>query len=121
MVTPGVDVGTMICTMRPGRSSSGSPARHITMKKSAAKPFDVNHLWPLITHSSPTWTALVLIERGSDPALSGSVMENPDCMVPSTRGRSHFSFCSFVPYLARTVWLPELGATTPKREAAPMA
>jgi hypothetical protein len=93
----------------------------MTMKKSASRPLEVNHLWPLITHSSPSRTALVRMERGSDPAFSGSVMENPDCMVPSTRGRSHFSFCSAVPYLAKIVWLPELGATTPKREAAPTA
>ena len=78
-------------------------------------------MWPLMTHSSPSRTALVRMERGSEPAFSGSVMENPDCMVPSTRGSSHFSFCSAVPYLARIDWLPELGATTPKREAAPTA
>ena len=58
--TPGVEVGTMICTMRPGPSSSkDSLARHMTMKKSAAKPFEVNHLWPLMTQSSPSRTAVV--------------------------------------------------------------
>ena len=61
------------------------------------------------------------MERGSEPAFSGSVMEKPDCMVPSMRGRSHFCFCSSVPYLTRMVWLPEFGATTPKSDAAPMA
>ena len=108
----------------PGRPPSSfplSPARHMTMKKSAANPLEVNHLCPLITHSSPSSTALVRMERGSEPALSGSVMENPDCIVPSMRGRSHFCFCSSVPYLTRMVWLPELGATTPKSAAAPMA
>jgi hypothetical protein len=122
MVTPGVEVGTMICTMGPDPSADpGSLARHMTMKKSAASPLEVNHLWPLITHSSPSRTALVRMERGPEPAFSGSVMENPDCMVPSTKGMSHCSFCASVPYLARMVWLPELGATTPKSEAAPTA
>ncbi len=61
------------------------------------------------------------MERGSEPAFSGSVMENPDCMVPSMSGSSHFCFCSSVPYLTRMVWLPELGATTPNNDAAPTA
>ncbi len=93
----------------------------MTMKKSAARPLEVNHLCPLMTHSSPSRTAVVWMERGSDPAFSGSVMEKPDCMVPSTRGSSHLRFCSSVPYLTRIVWLPELGATTPKSDAAPTA
>src|SRR5512142_3013386 len=56
MVTPGVSFGTMICVILPLRSAgpSGSSVRHITMKKSARLPFEVNHLWPLITHSSPS-------------------------------------------------------------------
>ena len=51
----------MIWTIWPERPSSpdGSSARHITMKKSAALPLDVNHLWPLMTHSSPSRTAVV--------------------------------------------------------------
>ncbi len=48
-------------------------------------------------------------------------MEKPDCIVPSTNGSSHLRFCSSVPYLTRIVWLPELGATTPKSDAAPTA
>ena len=60
MFTPGVEVGTMSCTMRPGLLVVlDSLARHMTMKKSAARPFEVNHLWPLITHSSPSRTAVV--------------------------------------------------------------
>ena len=33
----------------------------------------VNHLWPLITQSSPSSTARVCIRVGSEPATSGSV------------------------------------------------
>ena len=44
--TPGVSVGTITWTICPERPSSplGSSARHITMKKSASLPFEVNHL-----------------------------------------------------------------------------
>ena len=99
----------------------GSLARHITMKKSAAHPLDVNHLCPLMTHSSPSRTASVASERGSEPAASGSVIENPDSKVPSINGSSHLRFCSSVPYLTRMVALPELGAATPNSVAAPVA
>jgi hypothetical protein len=73
----------------------------------------------LITHSSPSRRAVVLSERGSEPGLSGSVIEKPDCIVPSIKGISHFFFCSSVPYFTRIFWLPELGATTPNNDAAP--
>ncbi len=117
-----MSVGTMICTIRPRRGSSpSSVTRHMTMKKSAALPFEVNHLCPLITHSSPSRRAEVVRDRGSEPAFSGSVMEKPLCMVPSTRGSSQRRFCSSVPYFTRMVWLPEFGATTPKSDAAPTA
>ncbi len=123
MFTPVMLVGTMICTIGPSRLdfAPGSTTRHITMKKSALTPFDVNHLWPLITHWSPSRTAVVSSERGSEPGLCGSVIENPDSMVPSMRGSSHCCFCSSVPYLRRMDWLPEFGATTPNSEAAPTA
>ena len=74
-----------------------------------------------MTHSSPSRTAEVVSDRGSEPAFSGSVIEKPDSMVPSISGSSHLRFCSSVPYLTRIVWLPELGATTPKSDAAPTA
>ena len=113
----------MIWTICPGFPSSpvGSLARHITMKKSASMPFEVNHLCPLMTQSSPSRTASVSIERGSDPARSGSVIEKPDSISPSMSGRSHLRFCSSVPYLTRMLALPEFGAAIPKRAEAPIA
>ena len=93
----------------------------MTMKKSARLPFEVNHLWPLITQSSPSRRALVLMARGSEPGASGSVIEKPDSMPFSIIGSSHLRFCSSVPYLTRIVWLPEFGATTPNSAAAPTA
>ena len=74
-----------------------------------------------MTHSSPSRRAVVCNERGSEPAASGSVIENPDSSLPSIDGISHFCFCSSVPYFTRIDWLPELGATTPNSDAAPTA
>ena len=113
----------MIWVILPLRSAgpAGSSVRHITMKKSARLPFDVNHLWPLITHSLPSRRAVVFSERGSEPGLSGSVIEKPDSIFPSIRGMSHFFFCSSVPYFTRIFWFPELGATTPNSAAPPRA
>ena len=100
---PGVSVGTMIwviLSLIPPSPSSAS-VRHITMAKSAAFALDANHLWPLITHSSPSRTARVWSERGSEPGWSGSVMAKQDCILPLTSGSSHCFFCSSVPYLTR--------------------
>ena len=109
MFTPGVSFGTMIWVILPLPllGPSGSSVRHMTIKKSARLPLEVNHLWPLITHSSPSRRAVVLIERGSEPAESGSVMENPDSILPSMSGISHFFFCSSVP--ARRIGSPPSG------------
>ena len=118
--SPGVSVGTMICVILPRAppAPSGSSVRHMTMEKSARLPFEVNHLWPLMTHSSPSRTARVWMRAGSEPGLSGSVIEKPDSISPSMSGLSHFFFCSSVPYLTRIVWLPEFGATTPNSAVA---
>jgi len=63
----------------------------------------------------------VVSERGSLPGLCGSVIEKPDSIVPSMSGSNQSCFCCSVPYLTRMLWLPELGATTPNSEAAPIA
>jgi hypothetical protein len=96
--TPGVSRGTMICVMRL-LSLPLPSVRHMTMKKSARSPFEVNHLWPLMTQTSPSRRAVVLIARGSDPAESGSVMEKPDSIRPSVSGTNHCRFCSSVAVL----------------------
>jgi hypothetical protein len=61
--TPGVSRGTM-----------KMPFLHITNRMSAARPALVNHFSPLITHSSPSRTAVVTNRSGSDPPW-GSVIE----------------------------------------------
>ena len=50
----------------------------ITIRKSATDPLVVNHLCPLITHSSPSRTADVVNSVGSDPAVLGSVIEKAE-------------------------------------------
>src|SRR5215207_7645676 len=79
----------------------------MTMRKSATEPLVENHLWPSITHSSPSRTARVRSSVGSDPATSGSVIENADRRSPASSGASQRSFCSSVPAMARTSLLPE--------------
>src|SRR5216684_3901843 len=72
---PGASPGTMIIEARSYASACGSVTT-MAIRKSAIIPFDVNHLWPLITHSSPSSTAVVESIVGSEPAVLGSVMEN---------------------------------------------
>ena len=58
----------------------------MTISRSATMPLVVNHLWPLMTHSSPSSLAVVDREVGSEPAFSGSVIEKPDRILPSSSG-----------------------------------
>ena len=81
---------------------------------SATDPFETNHLWPLITHSSPSRTALVAMRVGSAPARNGSVSANALEMSPRRLGRSQRSFCSSVAPWASSSMLPLSGACTPK-------
>src|SRR5229473_2800312 len=86
----------------------------MTIRKSAIDALDENHLWPLITHSSPSRTARVCSSVGSEPAVSGSVIEKADFRSPASSGWSQRSFCSGVPARARISELPESGAWLPK-------
>ena len=56
----------------------------------------IQFFWPLMTHSSPSRTALVRIEAGSEPA-SGSDSANAGEISPVARRGSHFCFCSSLP------------------------
>ena len=77
MSTPGVSTGTMIMD-DPEYGCTSGLVTAITIRKSATDPLDVNHLCPLMTHSSPSRTAEVFNSVGSDPAVSGSVMEKAE-------------------------------------------
>src|SRR5713101_2429387 len=114
---PGASPGTMIIEARSYASACGSVTT-MAMRKSAIMPFDVNHLWPLITHSSRSSTAVVESSVGSEPAVLGSVMENAERIWPSSSGRSQRCFCASVPKVARTSELPESGAWLPNTVGA---
>src|SRR3954452_3035037 len=58
--------------------------------------FVIQFFVPLRTHSSPSRTAVVLIDPGSLPA-SGSDSAKAGDHSPLAHGVSHFSFCSSVP------------------------
>ncbi len=60
--TPGVSASTTNIDARWCGRASGSVTA-ITIRKSAIEPFEENHLWPLITHSSPSLTAARLQQR----------------------------------------------------------
>ena len=74
----------------------------------------MNHLWPLMTHSSPSRTAVVLITVGSAPALNGSVKANALEISPRMFGQSQRSFCASLAPWASSSMLPLSGAWTPK-------
>src|SRR5260370_22167181 len=86
----------------------------MAIRKAAIMPLDVNHLWPLITHSSPSSTAVVDNIVGSEPAVFGSGMENAERIWPSRSGWSHRFFCASLPKWASTAELPESGALLPQ-------
>ena len=82
----------------------------ITIPNDAPSAEEENHLWPLITHSSPSSTAVVRRPVGSAPETSGSVIEKNERAVPSTSGFRNRSFCSSVPNRCRISPLPASGA-----------
>ena len=48
--------------------------------------------------------------RASEEATSGSVIEKPERIVPSSNGASHRCFCSGVPNMCSSSMLPVSGA-----------
>ena len=81
------------------------------MKCDASAAPEMNHLWPVMTHLLPRFSALVRIIDGSEPPPGcGSVIAKDERTLPSTIGRSHFSFCAGVPTFASTFMLPSSGA-----------
>ena len=75
-------------------------------------------MWPFITQVSPSRTALVSNKVGSEPAVSGSVMENPERNSPANSGSIQRFFCSSLPPMASSSALPESGALLPKMAGA---
>lgn len=65
-------------------SASGSVTA-MTMRNSANRAWLENHFSPLMTHSSPSRTAVVRKPVGSDPPC-GSVIEKLETMSPAMSG-----------------------------------
>ena len=65
---------------------------------------------PLITHSPPSSSALAARPVGSEPAVSGSVIEKHEREWSFSSGSSQRCLCSSVPYSARISMLPVSGA-----------
>jgi hypothetical protein len=114
-VDAGVPTGTMIID-EPWYGETSGSVTHMTMRKSATDAFELNHLWPLITYSSPSSTARVASSVGSAPA-PGSVIEKQLRSSPRSSGCIHRSFCSAEPPIASSSALPESGALLPKTPA----
>ena len=86
---PGVSVGTTKPRMVPS-------ARAHTMATSATEPLVIHIFVPESTQSSPSRTAVVRIDPGSDPA-SGSVRPKQPISSPAAMPGSHCSRCSSEP------------------------
>ncbi len=88
------------------------------MAKAAPSAPLENHLWPSITHSSPSSTARVRSVVGSEPATSGSVIEKNERARPATSGSRKRSCCSGVPNMCRISAFPASGAWQPNTSCA---
>ncbi len=103
----------MIWLARRCGSASGSVTA-MTIPNAAPSAPDENHLWPSMTHSSPSRMARVRSPVGSDPDTSGSVIEKNDRTSPATSGFRKRSFCTSVPKCQRISPFPASGAWQPK-------
>ena len=75
-------------------------------------------MWPFTTHSSPSSSARAASCVGSEPDVSGSVIEKQLRISPSRSGWSQRSFCASVPCSARISAFPVSGAAQLKTVGA---
>jgi hypothetical protein len=78
----------------------------------------VHHFCPLMMTSSPSTRHVAFMLVASLDATAGSVMANPDRIVPSRSGSSHSAFCASEPYCTSTSALPVSGAAQLKTSGA---
>ena len=97
-VTPGVPFRSTMKAVSPLAAGTFRSVRAKTMQVSAKPELVVKILEPLIIQSSPSFTAVVWAPWTSEPALV-SVRPKHPTLLPSTRGRRYFCFCSSVPKL----------------------
>mmetsp|Transcript_3374 Transcript_3374/g.8248 ORF Transcript_3374/g.8248 Transcript_3374/m.8248 type:complete len:258 (-) Transcript_3374:279-1052(-) len=98
----------MDCCAKALASGSVLPIRIMTLQCKLPAPVH-HHLRPLTTKSSPSSRMSIEMFVASELATSGSVMAKQDRMDPSSKGASHFSFCSSVPNLAMVSIFPVSG------------
>src|SRR5262245_2078017 len=91
-------------------TSGSSSVRAIRIANFAPRAPEMNHLWPSITHASPSSRARVWISVGSEPATSGSVIAKHERMCPLQSGFRYFFFCSGVAQWCSVCMLPSSGA-----------
>ena len=110
--TPGVSMGTstMECWWWRSLLSSGVRAMKMPILQRGSPTPDDHHFLPFRTMWSPSITAVAAMLVASDEATSGSVMKKTERISPASRGLSHRSFCSALPYFQITSMLPESGA-----------
>src|SRR5688572_9020420 len=95
MFTPGVSVGTRNIDI-PLYGLTSVFVTAMTMRNDAVLAFEEKYFQPLMTHSSPSFSARVVNRVGSAPAC-GSVIEYDENISPLRRGWRYFAFCSSVP------------------------
>src|SRR5437764_13863665 len=84
MFTPGVSVGTRNIDM-PWYALTSGFVTTITMRNDDVLAFDEKNFQPLMTHSSPSFSARVVNIVGSAPAW-GSVIEYDEKISPLSSG-----------------------------------
>ena len=90
------------CALKPGvpfstrKPRTPSSVRAHTTATSEIEPLVIHILLPLRTQSSPSRTARVRIEPGSEPE-SGSVRPKQPIASPAAMRGSHSCFCSSLP------------------------
>ena len=92
---PGMSVGTRKALMPTGEPWSPDVRAKMMSWVAWCRP-ELNRLWPLRTHSSPSCTAVVSRNVASEPWF-GSVSPNARRRVPSRKPGIHSAFCASVP------------------------
>jgi hypothetical protein len=96
-VKPGVPAGTMIAEISlPPSGSCPVTAVIVTNAVTSVPELVMNALDPLMTHSSPSSTAVVRVAAASDPP-PGSVSPNAPKLLPAHRSGNHCCFCCSSP------------------------
>ena len=117
IVSPGVLTGTTNID-EPWYGCTSGLVTAMRIKMFATEPFVVYHLRPLMTHSSPSFSARVTRSRGSEPAVFGSVIEKPERISPLSSGFNQRSRMSSRPVIsiaaASSSAFPLSGALFPK-------